>query len=276
MTTVTPEMLKAIIIKGDRGALCETLAPLNESERQALAHDALRMARAVDRGWGPSKSANAQEHQQGSGGSLLKALAAQKYPDWRCPRWTASLMVAALCDRAVIENPHKFDLGWLRSDLEHMPQRLLQILADRRPSWLVSWLEKEWRQEMPVPSWFVERGLIRCGAIPPNDDAAYFARMAQDWRILYSCDDRDTDNLDVVFHTRKQLLDSDPELFEHDIWRLFEVDSHAFRYTLTEWGPTLVELSQEGKLDRSRLLAKSLEGMLLPLAPTTLSGLGKF
>ncbi len=73
-----------------------------------------------------------------------------------------------------------------------------------------------------------------------------------------------------------EMLEADPELFQHDIWRLLETDTIAFRYAHFGWPDLLVELCQAGKLDRAKLLARCVYGMSLPLSVTTLGGLVKF
>ncbi len=286
MTPVTTDDLKALVIQGDSAAMCNSLDSLTEAERKSLSGYAAKLCYWLDRYWGIGRKIDAiptEETDRDEIVELMKTIEAETYHDWRCPRWAAQLMVVALCDQRFIDSPNPY-CGWLRTDLKDMPQRILQVLAARRPPWLGKWLEKEWRDEFPIPNWYVERGLIRCGAVPPNDSPEYYARMAAVFPSLSFATLADADEFEELFggtecasfRSIKELIAADPELFEHDIWRLFDVDSDAFRYRLKEWGTALVEFSQEGKLDRMRLLKRSLDGMTLPLAPTTLSGFGKF
>ena len=286
MTLIKADDLKSLVIKGDTQAMCDALAKLTEAERKTLSGYAATLCYWVDKYWSPGKKSDsipAEEPDHDAIVNLMKALKATKYDDWRRPRWTAQLMAVALCDQRFIESPEPY-CGWLRTDLKDMPQWLLQVLAARRPAWLAKWLEKEWRQEFPVPNWYVERGLIRCGALPKNDSPEYYVRMAAVFpTISYHTQGEADEFADLYddtecasFRSIKEMLAADPELLTHDIWRLFDVDSDAFRYRLKEWGTALVEFSQEGKLDRQRLLLRSLEGMGLPLSPTTLTGFGKF
>lgn len=286
MTSVTTDDLKALVIQGNCEAVCETLAPLTEDERKLLADDAARLnswlvqygGLEIDIGRIPADIPEYDEVVE-----FMTAIGEASYEDWRCPSWAAQLMEVALCEPRNIDHKASYR-GWLSSDLRDKPRMLLQILAARRPPWLAKWLEKEWGEESPVPNWWVERGLIRCGALPPNDSPEYYARMAAVFPFISYHSHADAESFRELFdgtecasfRSIKEMLAADPEIFEHDIWRLFDVDSAAFRYRLTEWGTALLEFSQEGKLDRRRLLQRSLEGMALPLSPTTLSGLGKF
>jgi Family of unknown function (DUF6493) len=66
---------------------------------------------------------------------------------------------------------------------------------------------------------------------------------------------------------RTLLVEHDPSLLQDEVWRLFEVEGSG-EYSLAaydkyrgEWGPTLVQLSEEGHLSRDRLLDASLEAL---------------
>ena len=150
--------------------MCEA-GSAGRKERQSLANDAIAIAAPINEGWGPSglKEERISDDPDGSRKALLQELGNQKYVDWRVPRWTANLLVAGLCDQKVFLKPWDFGLSWLREDLADMPERLLQILLARKPKWLTGWLEKEWKQEKPIPNGYVEEGLIqsrldRCAA----------------------------------------------------------------------------------------------------------------
>ena len=286
MPTVTTEDLKTLVIQGDATAMCNALASLTEAERMPLAGYAAKLCYWLNRYWSPSTKTDTipiEEPDRDEILELMKTIKEQTYRDWRCPRWAAQLMAVALCDQRFMESTDA-SCGWSRTDLQDMPHQILKVLAARRPPWLEKWLEKEWRNEYPIPNWYVERGLIRAGALPSNDSPEYYARMAAVFPFFSYSNLSDaaeyeelSDNTDhASFRSIKELIADDPDLLEHDIWRLFDIDSDAFRYRLKEWGTALVEFSQEGKLDRMRLLKRSLDGMTLPLAPTTLNGFGKF
>lgn len=272
MSKLTIEEFQDLVVAADRDQLCAAMTELNEEERSALASEALQLVSDIDQFWGPSSaSKEIPEHAK----ELIGRIKNAKYPDWRCPRWTSQLLVVGLCDCEAIKFPHKFKIGWLRTDLKDMQQRMLQILDARRPKWLADWLKWEWKQEFPVPSWYLERGLIRSGALPANDSAEYFARMSEEMQVIEG-NYTDTEDTLPLFPSRRAMLEADPDLFKHDIWRLLQVDSAAFRYPQLGWLDLLIELSEAGRLDRAKLLSESLNGLTLPLSVKTLAGLANF
>ena len=271
MNKFTAQRMQELVIAADRETLCKEMAPLSEAERQSLAADAIKLAARVDAYCSPYTEKEVPSDAR----QLADQVSQAKYPDWRSPRWTSPLLLVGLCDCDVIKFPLKYGIDWLRTDLKNMQQRMLQILEIRRPKWLADWLAWEWKQETPVASWYLERGLIRCGALPPNDSPAYYARMAMEDRVLQS-EYVDTYDTLPLFKNRREMWEADPDLFQHDIWRLLETDTFAFRYSHFGWPDLLVELCQAGKLDRAKLLSRCVYGMSLPLSVTTLSGLVKF
>ena len=131
--------------------------------------------------------------------------------------------------------------------------RLYDVLAARRPDWLESWIA--WTLEDSGASWKAIRRLIRNGiAKRPDADANYCL-----WMIPHQ------------HASVRETLDADPELLEHELWRLFEIEGRAdvslaqndkyFRKWASGascWEDTLVSLACEGRIDRQRLLAASL------------------
>jgi hypothetical protein len=274
---MTPEELGRLIAAADREALCAALAPLNEGEREALSSVAREYYKQVDNAW----SAIVFEKEgrdalvAAADSAFMKLLTTAMYPDWRVPRMAAGLAVLALCGREEYDKPYELS-NWLWDDLRDMPQRVLQVLDARRPKWLAIWLAKQWKREQPLTTWFVERGLIRSGALPPNADDAYIRRMAADvsgWQP--DSIEISTDHLPVVFNSLEELLLADPDLLQNEVWRLFEVENEAFESYRT-WGETLLSLSTKGLLDRRRLLQASVRATGLPFRQSAVSNYGKF
>ncbi|TWU04409.1 DUF6493 family protein [Stieleria varia] len=272
------DQLRDLVVQGDREKLCTLLDPLDEKQRSELKEEALEIGVAIDRYWGPggleidiSNDALVESQRD-----LLKALDKQNYVDWRVPRWTVNLLVVAVCDLKTLDKPWDQGLSWLRDDLSGMPERLLRILVARKPKWLAKWVEKEWRNERPVPNSFVERGLIREGLIPASRDSGYYDRLANDSMESYPADAWKTDVFKRKRRSVKEVIDADPELLKEEIWGIFEFDSSVMRNAYESWSEALVSLSDEGKIDRRELLKRSLQGMGLPLSPGTLTGMGKF
>ncbi|MFN7449710.1 MAG: DUF6493 family protein, partial [Pirellula sp.] len=272
MSKLTIDDIRDLVFAADRDQLCERMATLSEDQRTALAADALKLVSDIDSYCSFStKPEEVPDYLR----DIKAKVDNEEYPDWRCPRWTSQLLVVGLCDCEAIKSSHKFKIGWLRTDLKDMQQRMLQVLDARRPKWLADWLKWEWKQEFPVPSWYLERGLIRSGALPANDSAEYFARMSDEMQVIEGNFVNTEDTL-TLFPSRRAMLEADPDLFKHDIWRLLQVDSSAFRYPQLGWPDLLIELSAAGHLDRMKLLSESLNSMTLPLSVKTLTGLAKF
>lgn len=272
MSKLTIDDIRDLVLAADRDQLCERMATLSEDQRTALAADALKLVSDIDSYCSFStKPDEVPAHLR----DIKAKVDNEEYPDWRCPRWTSQLLVVGLCDCEAIKFPHKFKIGWLRTDLKDMQQRMLQMLDARRPKWLADWLKWEWKQEFPVPSWYLERGLIRSGALPANDTTEYFARMSDEMQVIEG-NFVNTEDTMPLFPSRRAMLEADPDLFKHDIWRLLQVDSSAFRYPQLGWPDLLIELSAAGHLDRMKLLSESLNSMTLPLSVKTLTGFAKF
>jgi hypothetical protein len=272
MSKLTIDDIRDLVFAADRDQLCERMATLSEDQRTALAADALKLVSDIDSYCSFStKPEEVPDYLR----DIKAKVDNEEYPDWRCPRWTSQLLVVGLCDCEAIKSSHKFKIGWLRTDLKDMQQRMLQVLDARRPKWLADWLKWEWKQEFPVPSWYLERGLIRSGALPANDSPEYFARMSDEMQVIEG-NFVNTEDTVPLFPSRRAMLEADPDLFKHDIWRLLQVDSSAFRYPQLGWPDLLIELSAAGHLDRMKLLSESLNSMTLPLSVKTLTGLAKF
>lgn len=277
-----PDELYDLVVAADRERLCQSLAPLNEVERDELNDFAWglytnieRAAHAVDF----TEEGDLQCYDR-EVRALIEVLRSRKYEDWRMPRWAAGLAVLALCDLKRVQKPWENGAaGWLHADLHGMPQRTLQILDARRPAWLRKWIDADSKRESPATTWFVERGLIRSGAIPNNQSEEYIQRMATERVIFDRYDAFKTDNLQEHFDSWKDILLADPDLLKHDVWRLFEVDNYAFHHCLCDpcpWANALKELSDEGRLDRARLLNTSLRSASLPMKQSTLVAYTRF
>lgn len=265
MSQLTIEEIRDLVVAADRDRLCERMAVLTEDQRKALAPEALQLEKDIDKYSTTDKKI--PDHLK----ELIERIASSKYVDRRCPWWTGYLLIVGLCDADHIKNSH----DRLRMYLPYMQRRVLQILDVRRPKWLADWLKWEWKQEFPAATWYLERGLIRSGALPANDSPEYYARMADDTSVIDTGHTHTHDTL-PLFPTRRAMFEADPDLFKHDIWRLFQVDSSAFRYKHLGWPALLMELCEVGHLDRERLLSESLKGLTLPLSVTTLAGMIRF
>jgi hypothetical protein len=136
--------------------------------------------------------------------------------------------------------------------------QLFQVLADRKPPWISQWVDKELEAEQA--DWQFVRRLVRANICPRPQSENYTLKML---RGVFSHDPK---------QSLKDRLLEDPALLRDEVWRIFELspvretilypgdDDFVLRgdYPCFSWSRTLLELCQEGKLDRQRLLAASL------------------
>ncbi len=137
--------------------------------------------------------------------------------------------------------PSQFDLG---SRTHLSGEALCKLLLDRRPDWIEDWVQR-CCDTLQVVNYHDIRRLAQAGLCqsPTNDN---FVRMM----ITY-----------ITYHEPSPLeaLQQDPEVLEELVWRIFEVpyvmDGPVMMgYLNNSWADALVTLSQQGKLDRRRLL----------------------
>ncbi|MEZ6123927.1 MAG: DUF6493 family protein [Planctomycetaceae bacterium] len=273
------EDLKTLILTANRQALCDAMAPLSEQQRAALFPDAVILCRIVEHGIGPGKALDEPigiENVDGFDADFLKQLRAASYPDWRCPRWTTSLMMLALGDEKFIRNPFKYDCRWFGSDLRNMPQRVLEVLAARQPKWLPTFIRQNTKEEVPEIGWTVEYGLIRSGALPANNSEDFYRRMAMAPLLSehYASDAVKDDTLPPRPKTLADYLRTDQHLMESEIWKLFEFDAGAFNFSHSPWFPAFVTLCREGDIDRARLLEATAKALSGSARPKELAGYG--
>ncbi|MGV3721911.1 MAG: DUF6493 family protein, partial [Actinomycetota bacterium] len=228
---MTTAELEDAILRGDRNRCAALLLGAPESERRAAAPVALRWFRAG--------------HDLNSGNVTADAAVLAKSDagadDIRETAGIATLGTATLTElkalkwRATFFNSQAWD-----------------VLAERRPAWLVDWTK--WMIVENPRTWSQIRQLVRSGLIPtPDEDAYIIGLIGQIWP-----------------RSPLELLRSDPQLLEQDVWRFFEVegggeDSLAARDKYSRgdysWGHALKTLAEEGLLDRQRLLDASLDAL---------------
>lgn len=156
----------------------------------------------------------------------------------------------------------------------------VQILVDRRPSWATAWaswaLEGQARASGRAPGmWMLVRKLIRAGVCEPIDTEAYTIGMI--FGILSFDYNRRSrwDHEQVFAHAQgvrqtklADVLLEDPELLDHDVWRIFEVPARPSRQLgcgprdrPDGWTRAFVSLAASGHLDRDRLLDATLDSL---------------
>lgn len=154
-----------------------------------------------------------------------------------------------------------------------------KILCDRKPDWLDQWIAAKLAKNFPLMSWWMFRELLRAGACSKPTTEAYIRFMAS---INGATAPRRKDG----FLRRCEYLQQNPEFID-DLWRFFEVETSVFpsivddsRFAYPEqvedWGRTLVRLSEQGLMDRQRLLMETLRALGSDFSPPALTGLVRF
>jgi Family of unknown function (DUF6493) len=140
---------------------------------------------------------------------------------------------------------------------------VLRIMRHRRVTWLNEMVEVIWESDDPFNSrWNLIRGLVREGLCAPPKSGRYIDQML---RVLIN------DSSDTKRGLKAILLD-DPGLLEHEIWRIFETEPSPNATGLlatgdesgapgTAWKVALVELTNQGRISRERLLDATIDGL---------------
>jgi hypothetical protein len=164
------------------------------------------------------------------------------------------------------------------------------VLADRRPDWLADFvgrrLTAEW--SFGIDCWLLARRLVRLGAIGRPDVPQYAVKMPMSlWHVSWH---HQTESLRLDM-TPAQALLADPELLEDEVWRLFtvpdvgrELERMDRDRVLTSdgvemtgvWADSLAGLSEQGHLDRGRLLDATLDAFSRDFAPNRVAWYAAF
>lgn len=225
---MTPEELEAAIRAGDLNGCVEWVTAATEAERRAAAPLGQRWLKAA---WDRHLDRTAE-------------VAIDLPRDAQQVQRIAKTASAAVAGTATLS-----ELKSLAYRVWHFEEEAWRLLAARRPDWLAGWAD--WVLGESARSWIYVRHLVRDGLIEkPSVDHYTTAMLGYVWP-----------------HSALDLLRSDPELLEDEVWRLFRVEgagenSLAARdkYSSGErtWSHALQTLSREGQLCRQRLLDESL------------------
>ena len=250
---VTREQLEAVLARREKAAACVRLfAQATEENRRALAPVAVAWLRTIWSAWlGPKRRAEVE---------LPKDIRPHLL------REAAQVAVLATATLAELRRLPAF----ASRDWALPPDMVFDVLSARRPEWIDEWAELY--VEQAPDNWAVVRRLVRAGVCRPSlSDAMICGMMA--------C-------VDGYRTTIRESLLADPELLEQEVWRLFEVQrGNSLNFASRDeyrqpalvrveeegqpvrfqegakakgWLETFVELAQEGRLSRDRLLEASL------------------
>jgi hypothetical protein len=238
----------------DPARVREEMIALSEKERRALAKEATKQFESF--GW------------NGRGGRRYRA--------------AALAFVGTATARTVLTNWWR--VGWEALESKDFGDDIFAVMAARGRGFMQTMARGLLRGvgTQNPGGWPFVRRAVREGVIERPDDDAYTTGV-----VFGVSEPHLLEDLESVY---RGLL-ADPDLLEHEVWRLFEVDagselgnanswrqaSAAGGYTRGEnrWLYALTRLADEGRLDRQRLLDASLDALMQDFRATTVGWYAK-
>jgi len=234
----------------DQARVRDEMIALKEKERRELAKSATKEFEVL--GW------------NGRGGSRYRA--------------AALAFVGTATARTVLSNWWR--VGWETAQSKEFADDVFAVLAARGRRFMETMARGLLRgnQNLVPAGWPLVRRAVREGLIDPPEDDAYITGMVFGFGEATRLDDLESTYRGLV---------ADPVLLENEVWRLFEVDaaselananswrrvdgtaSHGYTRGENRWIYALARLSDEGRLDRQRLLDASLNALMQDFRATT-------
>ncbi|BDI34291.1 hypothetical protein CCAX7_63420 [Capsulimonas corticalis] len=221
-----PTDLENAIASGDTANIIQLLSKWSESERRSAAPSAIQ----------------ALQRERQNAFQALHAVIENERPAWNQRDCHTSAALAVLGTASLSEIQKLNFFLWEDSAYD--------IMAARRPEWLAAWCE--WTLLRNASDWAVVRRLVREGICPQPQSDRYFLWMTE----------RAAQN-DV-----KAFLLRDPDLLDNELWRLFEIEgdsavslNNSEKYGKSKWSHALLELAEEGRISRERLLDAALDAL---------------
>ncbi len=243
----------------DTNWLTEALSTLDEPARRALADGVYAMYRAAARGESITVPAADGSDERDFADRVRDALIA---PLANSNTITANLghegiAVLGCCRLDRVRRIRFYDT---HRGAEH----ILRVLRDRRPDWASAWLDHCLdARDFPLLDWRTARTLIAEGICAAPTSAGYV-------RVMVTSLGHWWPHTGTPYVPISDELRANPDLLEHTLWRLFEVDSQAFGVDWRErapglpdnyenWQDALLTLARDGTLDRTRMLDAALD-----------------
>jgi hypothetical protein len=262
---MTPDEFAGIIVEGDLDKIALAVAGMDERQRSKLSRITVQIHEEFDSGnFGASFVPTSKP--------TLFALRERLRDRFRPRNSACKLALMAVGPFAKAKAGLKF---WAEYSEARFQEAFLRVIIDRRPDWIDRWIEAELDSSMShLISWTAIRSLIRAGACRKHSTRAYWRWMVhavwgQSWQTK------------VPIST---ILVEDADLLE-DVWKLFEVETRALCLGTADeavasrpdcWPAALIELSQQGELDRQRLLDASLKALSSGFMDDVLTGYIRF
>jgi Family of unknown function (DUF6493) len=253
--------LEALIDAGNLKECLSLLEGMPEAERAKLGAAAVARLKAIVKGVRPALFTRLNRSDDSP---LRDALTEDPWRDIRSKSDVPQNLETFNTARAVVLATAS--LGQWKSVLRYgLPsdKLVLRILRHRRVTWLNEMVELICESDDPFHSrWNLIRGLVREGLCAPPKSGLYIDRML---RVLM-------DESSATERSLKAVLLKDLALLEHEIWRIFETEPEPRSTGLltpvefigrpdTLWEVALVDLAQEGRISRERLLDTAILGL---------------
>jgi hypothetical protein len=258
---VSPEQLEQLVAAADLDAIVEAFRSMPEAERRKLSKTASGLLREIEKSLSRPDLVSAPSISD----RLRHWLAGREVPGLQDQWRAAQLAVLAVCP---LTDAKRVNARFIRhGDDSHVAR----VLTDRRPEWIDGWVDLKLKPEWKQINWCTLRCLITAGVCRKPTCDGYVQLMAGEMATS-----RTSEGSFVLLSS--QLL-ANPDLLKDEIWRLFEVETAAF---VIDWennpcvGPALKRLSDDGHVDRQRLLDASLAGLSTGFKNNTLTGFIKF
>lgn len=260
---MTPEELESIILKTkDPRKLSAAFAALTEKERRSLSTFTSKLKTQIGRGKA-NKDASSQ----------LKNYLSKDVEHYYSDAFNnACMALFAMCPLSTLKKTEIF-IGWDKKSV------LVDIIIARKPDWIDDFLEHDMDQEFGTFNFDMVRRLIREDICQKPTAKGYIEKFA--WELMSP----ETDKKKPPKPPLSERLLAEPDMLE-DVWQLFEIENQAFNTeswltcnapdNYENWPDALINLSQQGHVDRERLLDDSLSGLLLDIKQNQLSGFHKF
>ncbi|MGE0491238.1 MAG: DUF6493 family protein [Vulcanimicrobiota bacterium] len=233
---MTPEELTRLVESGASSQLVEALACLSEKQRKELDETA---------------------HQLYQHPPADRDQARKRYDAVR-------LAVLGLCRSARVKSLFLFGPAGFTT-------QVVEVLSARRPSWAGKWLAHRLERDQSELSYQAIDELVARGVVQRPSGEGYY-------RLLANYQQRELALSDWLRQNRR--------VTEHELWQLFSIESTAFNSYFDEekppwpgyesWTTALVKLSDEGLLERDRLLDHGLAALGRDFKQNQLSGFRKF
>ena len=193
-------------------------------------------------------------------------------------RAAALAFVGTATARTVLSNWWR--VGWEAAQSKDFADDVYAVMAARGRGFMQTMARGLLRGNQNPGGWPFVRRAVREGVIERPDDDAYITGI-----VFGVGEATHLDDLESVY---RGLL-ADPELLEHEVWRLFDVDagselgkadwsrqpSGGYGRGVNRWLYALTRLSDERRLDRQRLLDASLDALMQDFRPTTVGWYAK-